>query len=254
MASPVVGSLQRGHSTPGRPPARAPRGANRTEADPAVSAPVRARPLEARPRPSRSSGPRPAGPVAAAELLRRTESCDRISHGLYRRDAAAPADIPVCGGDGMVHRNADLDVDCDGRPGRHCDRRTDPYFQNTTAYAQSDGRSLSADELPYIVVPGAGSRWNPSASGVRGGSVAAVIHQGRVVYAVVGDTGPADIIGEASWATARRLGVDQDPTGGGAASGVTYIVFTPSRVSPVEDRAAAVALGERLASEYVGKR
>ncbi len=42
---------------------------------------------------------------------------------------------------------------------------------------------------------------------------------------MVGDTGPDEIIGEASYATAKALGIDPDPETGGTDSGVTYIVF-----------------------------
>jgi hypothetical protein len=72
-----------------------------------------------------------------------------------------------------------------------------------------------------------------------------------VQYAVVGDTGPYDLIGEASYATARGLGISADPSTGGVSSGVTYIVFKNSRVDPVEDHTAAVAEGERLARLFV---
>jgi hypothetical protein len=81
--------------------------------------------------------------------------------------------------------------------------------------------------------------------------VAAVIYRDRVQYAVVGDTGPHDIIGEASYATAKALGIRPDPRGGGTDAGVTYIVFKNSRVSPIENHAAAVTAGERLARQFV---
>jgi hypothetical protein len=77
-----------------------------------------------------------------------------------------------------------------------------------------------------------------------------VIHGDRVRYAVVGDTGPRDIIGEASYAAAEALGIDPDPHTGGTPSGVTYIVFKNSRVEPIEDRAAATLTGERLARQF----
>lgn len=82
--------------------------------------------------------------------------------------------------------------------------------------------------------------------------MAAVIYRDQVQYAVVGDTGPTGIIGEASYATAEALGIDPDPRSGGTASGVTYILFKDSEVSPIESRAAAVAAGRALAREFVG--
>jgi hypothetical protein len=190
--------------------------------------------------------------VAAADLLARLGSCSQVSRGRYRTDADSAAKVPVCGTRDAVYWKADLDIDCDGRPTARCNRRTDPMFAATTAFQQSDGRHLKAETLPYIVVPPPSRIWNHRASGVKGGSVAAVVYRGRVQYAVVGDTGPRDIIGEASYATARGLGIKADPRSGGADSGVTYIVFKGSRISPIENHRAAVAEGERLARRFVG--
>ncbi|MFJ7151439.1 glycoside hydrolase family 75 protein [Streptomyces sp. NPDC100445] len=191
------------------------------------------------------------GRVTAAELLARTDTCAQVSRGRYRTDADTAATVPVCGTREAVFWKADLDIDCDGRPTARCNRRTDPLFAPATAFQQSDGRHLNAERLPYIVVPGPSRRWNQRAHGVRGGSVAAVVYRDRVRYAVVGDTGPRDLIGEASYATARSLGIPPDPRSGGAPSGVTYIVFRHSRVTPIEDHAAAVAEGRRLAGRFI---
>ncbi|MFC8228307.1 glycoside hydrolase family 75 protein [Streptomyces sp. NPDC057287] len=189
--------------------------------------------------------------VGAAELLAHVETCNRISHGMYRTDQGTPADIPVCGTGEAVFWKADMDIDCDGRTTAVCNKKTDPSFQPQTAFQTSAGKHLDAGKLPYIVVPGPGPIWKYAGSGIKGGSVAAVIHGGKVEYAVVGDTGPTGIIGEASYATARALGIDPDPRTGGAASGVTYILFRNSEVSPIEDHAAAVAEGEALARKFL---
>ncbi|GGV52827.1 hypothetical protein GCM10010261_33690 [Streptomyces pilosus] len=194
---------------------------------------------------------RGAAPVSAAELLDRVRTCTPVSRGRYRTDQGARATVPVCGTRDAVFWKADMDIDCDGRPGRRCNARTDPHFSASTAFAQSDGRPLSAEKLPYVVVPAPSAVWNHRSDGVRGGSVAALVYRDRVRYAVVGDTGPAGIIGEASHAAAKSLGIDPDPRGGGTPSGVTYIVFRDSRVTPVEDHGAAVAEGERLARAFV---
>ncbi len=151
--------------------------------------------------------------------------------------------MPVCGTRDAVYWKADMDIDCDGRPGAHCNAGTDPNFSSSTAFAQSDGRALSSEKLPYVVVPAPSGIWDYREHGVRGGSVAAMVYRDRVSYAVVGDVGPTDIIGEASYAAATSLGVDPDPRSGGAPSGVTYIVFKDSRVTPLEDREAAESQG-----------
>ncbi|MFG3100981.1 glycoside hydrolase family 75 protein [Streptomyces sp. NPDC048182] len=234
-----------------RVPDRADRGVR--PAPPAGPAPRHlTRPSTAAPaRPATRPAPK-AGAVRAADLLAKVRHCTPVSHGRYRSDAGAPADIPVCGTSGAVFWKADLDVDCDGRPGKKCNRRTDPHFTPATAVAQSDGRPLDAERLPYVVVPQPSDIWDHRRQGVRGGSVAAVVHKNRVRYAVVGDVGPRDLIGEASYAAAKALGVPADPVSGGAASDVTYIVFKDSAAKPVEDPAAAAKEGERLARAFVG--
>ncbi|MGW0613324.1 glycoside hydrolase family 75 protein [Streptomyces sp. NPDC002788] len=209
-------------------------------APPAAPAPPRTPPVVSR-----------EGTVRAADLLAKVRDCAPVSRGRYRSDAGAPADIPVCGIRDAVYWKADMDIDCDGRPGARCNRRTDPYFAESTAYAQSDGRPLSAERLPFIVVPAPSRIWDYRDHGVGGGSVVAVVYRDRVQYAVVGDTGPKKIIGEASYATAEALGIRPDPHGGGVPSGVTYIVFKNTRVSPIEDHAAAVTTGERAARQFV---
>ncbi|ARP73549.1 hypothetical protein LK07_31515 [Streptomyces pluripotens] len=191
------------------------------------------------------------GAVAADDLLAGLGECTQVSQGRYRTDADRPATVPVCGTEDVVYWKADLDIDCDGRPTVRCNRRTDPLFTAATAFQQSDGRQLNAEALPYIVIPAPSRIWDHRAAGVRGGSVAAVVYRGRLQYAVVGDTGPRDVIGEASYATARGLGIRADPRDGGAASDVTYIVFKNSHVSPIEDHAAAVATGQRLARLFL---
>jgi len=191
------------------------------------------------------------GTVGAADLLAKARGCTPVSKGRYRSDDGTRADIPVCGKQGAVYWKADMDIDCDGRPGPRCNRRTDPLFSASTAYQQSDGRHLSAETLPYVVVPAASRIWNHRDHDVRGGAVAAVIYKDRVQYAVVGDTGPHDIIGEASYATAKALGIRPDPRGGGTAAGVTYLVFKGSKASPIESHRAAVKLGESLARKFL---
>lgn len=191
------------------------------------------------------------GGVRAAELLAAVRGCHQISRGRYRTDDGARAAVPVCGRRGAVHWKADLDVDCDGRPGRYCNRRTDPLFLNATAYQQSDGRQLKAESLPYIVVPGASRIWKPARSGIRGGTVAALVYRGKVRYAVVGDTGPTDLIGEASYAAARALGINPHPVRGGAGNEVTYILFPGTTARPIESHRSAVAAGQAAARKFL---
>ncbi|MEE1750172.1 glycoside hydrolase family 75 protein [Streptomyces sp. NPDC006641] len=191
------------------------------------------------------------GSVSAADLLAKVTSCSQISNGKYRTDEETSATIPVCGKNGAVFWKADMDIDCDGEITAACNKDTDPWFQNDTAFPTSTGNPLNAEKLPYVVVPSASSIWKYSDAGIKGGGVVAVIYNNKVEYAVVGDTGPNKIIGEASYATAKALGIDPDPETGGADSGVTYILFKNSKVSPIESHSAAVTAGDALAKQFI---
>ncbi|MEU0524935.1 glycoside hydrolase family 75 protein [Streptomyces niveus] len=201
--------------------------------------------------PATDGSPRLEGTVTAAALRAKAKDCSRVSKGLYRTDRGRPADVPVCGKEGAVFWKADLDVDCDGQVTARCNKKTDPWFHEDTAFRQSDGEPLNAEEVPYVVVPEPSRTWDHAASGIRGGGVAAVVHEDRVEYAVVGDTGPAELVGEASYAAALSLGIDPDPARGGVPSGVTYILFKDSEVTPIESRSSAVRLGSELARKFL---
>ncbi|MFI6685760.1 glycoside hydrolase family 75 protein [Streptomyces sp. NPDC050485] len=191
------------------------------------------------------------GSVSAADLLAKVTSCSQISKGKYTTASQTAATVPVCGKNGAVFWKADLSVDCDGQITAACNKDTDPWFQPDTRFRQSNGEPLIAEKLPYVVVPSAGSIWNYASAGIKGGGVVAVIYHGKVEYAVVGDTGPSGTVGEASYATAKALGMDPDPKMGGADSGVTYILFKNSQVKPIESHSAAVRLGAGLAQRFL---
>ncbi|OIJ67907.1 glycoside hydrolase family 75 protein [Streptomyces mangrovisoli] len=191
------------------------------------------------------------GSVTAASLLAKVTSCAQLSNGKYRTDEETSATVPVCGKNGAVFWKADMDIDCDGQRTTNCNEDRDPWYQDDTAFHQSDGKPLKAESLPYVVVPSSSSIWNYTGAGIKGGGVVAVIYNNKVEYAVVGDTGPTQIIGEASYATANALGIDPDPATGGADSGVTYILFKNSKVSPIESHSAAVTLGNQLAQQFL---
>ncbi|HKS48704.1 MAG TPA: glycoside hydrolase family 75 protein [Amycolatopsis sp.] len=191
-----------------------------------------------------------AGPTTS-QLLAKTQGCNQISNGTYKTDEETGRTIPVCDANGAVYWHADMDIDCDGQRTSQCNEDTDCCFQPDTAFHQSDGKPLNAAKLPYIVVPSPSGTWKYSSSGLKGGGSCAVIYNGNLVYAVIGDTGPTSIIGEASYATAKALGVDPDPSNGGTDSGVTYICFKNSTVSPIENHDKATSTGESLAAEFV---
>ncbi|KUL55308.1 hypothetical protein ADL22_01715 [Streptomyces sp. NRRL F-4489] len=217
----------------------------------AAALPATAQPAAHRAAPAARHAPLQEGSVSASQLLAKLKGCSQLSHGKYSTDEGTPATVPVCGKNGAVFWKADMDIDCDGQITAQCNAKTDPWFQDDTRFHQSDGKPLNAAQLPYVVVPSASGIWNYESAGIKGGGVVAVIYNNQVEYAVVGDTGPNKIIGEASYAAAKALGIDPDPENGGADSGVTYLLFTNSQASPIENHAAAVSRGDALAKKFL---
>jgi hypothetical protein len=191
------------------------------------------------------------GAPTAAELLAKVTSCAQISNGKYKTDSENSRTIAVCNKNGAVHWTADMDIDCDGIRTTQCNENTDCCFQPDTAFHTSTGRPLNAAQLPYVVVPSPSSTWDYRQFGIKGGGIVAVIFNNQVEYAVVGDTGPTDIIGEASYRTAADLGINPDPSNGGTDGPVTYILFKNSQASPIEDHNVAVTQGQQLARQFV---
>ncbi|WP_020668519.1 glycoside hydrolase family 75 protein [Amycolatopsis nigrescens] len=201
--------------------------------------------------PAPAGGPQVTAGPTAAELLAKVQGCDQISNGEYKSDEEAGRTIPVCGANGAVFWKGDMDIDCDGQRTAQCNEDTDCCFLPETAFEQSDGQPLNAADLPFVVVPSVSGTWDYSAAGLKGGGSCAVIYNNKIQYAVIGDTGPPAIIGEASYAAAKALGINPDPKNGGTDSGVTYICFKDSVVSPIEDKGKAVSTGESLATQFV---
>jgi hypothetical protein len=193
------------------------------------------------------------GAPGAEQILAALTGCDQVSSGLYAVDDGEPETVPVCGLAGAVFWKSDLDVDCDGLETDACNLGTDPAFQADTSAHDSNDQPLDAAALPYVVVPVPSDRWAPSDSDLHIGAVVAVVHADRVEYAVWGDSGPAGIIGEASYAAAADLGIDPDPSTGGTDDEVAYVAFTGEGavVDPIEDHAAAQALGQELAAALI---
>lgn len=184
-------------------------------------------------------------PPSADAILAKLATCEQISAGKFATDEGRPRSIPVCRHGIAVHWKADLDVDCDGVRTATCNRSSDPSFQPDTALHTASGQPLDAAAVPYIVLPQPSGTWNFRNAGIRLGACAAAIFNGRVVYGVFGDTGPKTIIGEASHAMAKALGINPDPRNGGLEEiAVTYVVFPGTRVSQVDSPDAARACGE----------
>lgn len=126
-----------------------------------------------------------------------------------------------------------LAKDRDGEP--YIQGPDDPfpgYYVSETALADRSkavddpARYVDASKIPFIVLPGSMAR----EVGARPGDFAAVlnVNNGRSSYAIFGDVGPSDRIGEGSVALAENLGVRSDARNGGARRGILYLIFPGS--------------------------
>ncbi|MEO6954587.1 MAG: glycoside hydrolase family 75 protein [Polyangia bacterium] len=187
------------------------------------------------------------------QLLALTQQCMVASNAKLATDAGEAPSVDICKLVGAYFWRADMDIDCDGKQTAQCNIAADPSFSDQTSIADSNGNPLDAAHLPYIVIPQASARFDLSTAGIEQGALAIVLYAGKLSYGVFGDEGPADIIGEGSYAMADSLGIDPDPATGGVDSGATYIVFTgkAAEVDPVESHDAAVMLGASLAKQLL---
>ncbi len=195
----------------------------------------------------------PTSEPTAAALLAKLGACSKVSSSRYAKDSGGSATIDVCGAKNAIWFQADMDIDCDGKSSNVCNKGADASYQAATAAVDSKGGYLDAATLPYVVVPGTSSKWNYKTAGIKMGTVVAVIYDGKVEYGIVGDIGPTSIVGEASYAMAKSLGVNPNPSTGGVASGVTYIFFPGATgvVSKNEDHAEAVTVGRARAAQFL---
>ncbi len=195
------------------------------------------------------------GPSASDILDALGNDCDEITNGRLAENDGGTKKVAVCRTAGAVYWTSDLDVDCDGISSSVCSKQTDGSYQSQTAATDSSGRYLNAATLPYVVLPLPSSRFDYKDAGLALGSVVAVIYQGKVSYGIVGDLGPTNVIGEASYAMAKSLGMDPSPSHGGAESGVTYVAFTgtSARVSKKESHDEAVSIGQAKANALVDR-
>lgn len=213
--------------------------------------PVTSTPAPA-PKPS-TPAPAPVTKALTAENLRAALTGGKqISNGKYATDSGGSKSVAVMQKGGAVYWTADMDIDCDGQVGTKCNKSTDPYFQPETAFTQSNGKPLNSETLPFVVVPLPSSIWNYKDTGLRGGDVVVMLKGDKMVFGVVGDLGPKEIIGEASYAAAVALGINPHPSTGGTSSGVTYITFPGKKVSPIESKEEAVRVGTAAAKAFLG--
>ena len=107
--------------------------------------------------------------------------------------------------DGTIFFDGKMGVDADGSPiSRKKPHQTDQ--PETSFYYDLPGKQhvfVNADKVPFIVIPLGGF---DKELGIEVGDVAAVVYQGKVVYALVADQGPSCKIGEGSIELHEQLG------------------------------------------------
>ncbi len=124
---------------------------------------------------------------------------------------------------------SDMMLDTDGRSALE---KTDKTGQSTTSLTDSRGRALDTTETPWVVLP---ESYKTAMPGMKLGDIVAVVHDGKVVYGIFGDSGPSDQLGEASIKVAEQFpdianapkGLDPN-VGGDDKNDVTYIAFPGS--------------------------
>jgi Fungal chitosanase of glycosyl hydrolase group 75 len=191
-----------------------------------------------------------ASTPTAGRLLAKVKICHPTSSARFGTDEQRPRTIPVCGTVGALFWKADLDIDCDGQVTSHCNLKEDASFQPGTALSPG-GRPLAAEKTPYLVIPRHSAIFDYRKHDIQLGAVAAIVYKNKVAYAVFGDTGPKEILGEASYRVAALLGIDPDPSTGGAASGVTYIVFKNTKVADPGNPASIMKAGQAAAAKFL---
>jgi hypothetical protein len=148
----------------------------------------------------------------------------------YHPDNSGLDDLANAGSPG---RWEGLAKDSDGEP--FIQGPNDPfpgYYVSATALADRSKlandptRYVDASKIPFVVLPGGIARQ----LGSRPGDFALVfnLRNGKSSYAIFGDVGPYDRIGEGSVALAENLGIRSDARNGGTRRGVVYLVFPGS--------------------------
>jgi hypothetical protein len=145
-----------------------------------------------------------------------------------------------------------MTITSDGKCSQDCSRYRDRMDE--TAYKHPDTRkSLDPWTIPFIVVPT--STYRQGAVVLGDLSVVYNTANGKIAYAIVGDTGPSFMrTGEGSIALARKLGVPTDPPAPqGVRNGIVYVVFPKSRLSAPVTAERIESEGARLFQNWGGE-
>jgi hypothetical protein len=208
-----------------------------------------------------SSGAPGGGTIDSGDLVGRllalTAACSGskvVSKHPYQLEGGNRGTANICKLNGALYYTSGMNIDCDGRTTPNCPgtgANKDCCYQNDTAFHNQQGQPLAAELDPYVVIPN--DFMYPGLDTTNGGNVIAVIYKNQIEYAVFGDTGPSNIIGEASFLTAKNLGIDSSPATGGTPGPVTYIVFVGPGTQPsdIENQNETQSLGAALTQQLL---
>jgi hypothetical protein len=187
------------------------------------------------------------GDVPASQLLSVLSHGTELTGKQFKTDEERQPSVAISGLNGAIFFEADLDIDCDGEPDGVCNDTTDPWFYP----ALSAGEGIHASETPFFVIP---LTYDNNEIGL--GSVGAVIYNNQLAYGVfLDECGVENVIGEASYAMAEKLGINPDPQNGGTDDPVTYIVFTGEEAmlsdNQYTDHNAAIEAGSAAARKLL---
>ncbi len=162
-------------------------------------------------------------PASSARLQSIAGEIERAQAVHQRFDHGGDTILRLPGG--QVYFEGPLELDTDGSS--YYDQ--DPTGQNDTSLHDAHDRPLDSNRVPYFVLPCKGFC---DKFGIHLGDVAAVIYGNHIEFAVYGDCGPSNKLGEGSIALHRALGHETVHNGKlrneGIDSGVITIVFPRS--------------------------
>jgi hypothetical protein len=167
--------------------------------------------------------------------------------------------------DGTIVFRAKMAVDADGSPVIG----GSGWPNNVQTWLVFDSGSTSdfvnAEEVPFVVVPGAVPGTDISFlsdTGIGKGDLAVAFKDGKCSFGVVGDAGPFFRLGEASLRSHDDLGNPQCATAGqhpckrlrggsgvGIGSGVNYIIFPKTRPIPLQSQTVNALAAEQVAAK-----
>ncbi|MBN1983018.1 MAG: glycoside hydrolase family 75 protein [Chitinivibrionales bacterium] len=189
------------------------------------------------------------GNVPAEKLLELVKRSTDLTPAVFDVDGGK---IPIkeFKGKNVLLWQGDMDIDCDGKESSECNKQKDPWFQPQT----SVGADICASVTPFFVIPVPSSEFNYKNNNIKLGQIGAVIYNNQVAYGpFLDECGEPYLIGEASYAMAKLLGINPDPKNGGIDKGVTYMVFTGTTglLKNYSDHNQAVQIGSTRAQELI---